>query len=311
MDASHISVIIPTYNGRHILDTTLPGNITKLHQYGITDILIVDDSSTDDTQHIITTQYPAVTYLCTPQNVGFGQTCNLGARAATGTTLWFLNNDMHIEQLDSQIIDQYLNCTDTFAVVPQINRTRDGRLINESLTGGYWAGGWFSAELCPDTATSKLYKEGMPVLWACGGSFFIQSKTFQAFDGFDPLFSPFYFEDLDLSYRGWKSGQRCIYTASSSCQHLHQATIGTLFSKAHVNHVHRTHHYLFIWKNITYWPYRIHHMLTIILKLITLQIIDIKAILNAYKKWRILRPTKPQKPTRSDPKVLALFKEYH
>jgi GT2 family glycosyltransferase len=52
---------------------------------------------------------------------------------------------------------------------------------------------------------------------------------FVALGGFDPLYRPGYFEDLDLSYRGWRCGWRSIYEPRSVIYHR---VGGTLYDPA-------------------------------------------------------------------------------
>lgn len=305
-----ISVIIPTFNGKHILEKTLQNNIAVLSKYGMNDIIIIDDASTDNTASYIQSSFPTINYRANKTNLGFGQTCNQGAKLAKERILFFLNNDMHIKNANPKTIVQYLRNPKIFSVVPKIIRKTTDKEINEALTTGKWEGGWFSAELCPQIEQTGLCTEGMNVLWACGGAFFIKRDTFIKYGGFDPLFSPFYFEDLDLSYRGWKSGKKTIYTKTFECTHMHQATIGKLFDQKKVDHIHRTHHYLFIWKNIHSKPYIIHHIMTIIIKCLSMQIRDILAIISAVIKKTSLKNQTQFPKVFSDKQILSQFKTY-
>ena len=49
-------------------------------------------------------------------------------------------------------------------------------------------------------------------LFACGGAFMVKRKGYLKLGGFDPIYHPLYYEEIDLSYRalkrGWESSLR-------------------------------------------------------------------------------------------------------
>jgi GT2 family glycosyltransferase len=57
------------------------------------DVLVVDNGSTDESLSLVGREYPEVSVVASAKNVGFAEGNNLGARAASGDWLVFLNND--------------------------------------------------------------------------------------------------------------------------------------------------------------------------------------------------------------------------
>ena len=94
--APTISIVIPVFNQwTHTaaclaaLGETLPGELE-------TEIIIVDDGSTDDTRanlERLAEKDNRLRLLVNPVNQGFVDSCNRGAQSATGDFLIFLNND--------------------------------------------------------------------------------------------------------------------------------------------------------------------------------------------------------------------------
>ena len=76
-------------------------------------------------------------------------------------------------------------------------------------------------------------------------------EEFLTLGGFDPLFSPFYWEDVDLSYRARKRGRRIVQVEDARVDHDHGRTIGARFSRAEVATVYERNRLLFTWKNLT------------------------------------------------------------
>ena len=64
------------------------------------------------------------------------------------------------------------------------------------------------------------------------------------------LLSPFYWEDLDLSYRAAKRGYKLVWEPKSVVDHEHETTIGR-FDKTMVARIKERNQLLFNWKNIT------------------------------------------------------------
>jgi GT2 family glycosyltransferase len=66
----------------------------------------------------------------------------------------------------------------------------------------------------------------------------------------EKLFTPYYWEDLDLSYRAMKRGFRLLWEPKAVVNHNHESTISKL-SKRKVLRIQERNELLFIWKNIT------------------------------------------------------------
>ena len=65
----------------------------------------------------------------------------------------------------------------------------------------------------------------------------------------EKVFSPFYWEDIDLSYRATKRGYDVLWEPGSVVDHKHESTVSKL-SKKYVQRIRERNELLFIWKNI-------------------------------------------------------------
>ena len=68
-----------------------------------------------------------------------------------------------------------------------------------------------------------------------GANALIDREKIQLLKGFDEIYAPFYWEDVDLSIRAWRLGWECFYDANSICIHPSSSTIGKLFKKKDVS----------------------------------------------------------------------------
>ncbi len=88
---SLVDLIIPTYNGREHLRTCLLA-VQKKSASGVR-VVVVDDGSTDDTDRMMSTEFPEFDYLRLPGNQGFAAACNAGIAAGSAEFVALLNND--------------------------------------------------------------------------------------------------------------------------------------------------------------------------------------------------------------------------
>ena len=66
-----LSVIIPSYNGRHLLQQNLPAVAATKPE----EIIVVDDASIDTSVEFITADWPQIKLLRLPGNLGFSPVC--------------------------------------------------------------------------------------------------------------------------------------------------------------------------------------------------------------------------------------------
>ena len=90
-----LSIIIINWNSaafvRKCLETVYAG--TNMLNF---EIIVVDNASFDGCGDIIRNEFPAVKFIQSPANLGFARANNLGARAAQGRNILFLNPDTEI-----------------------------------------------------------------------------------------------------------------------------------------------------------------------------------------------------------------------
>jgi GT2 family glycosyltransferase len=77
-----------------------------------------------------------------------------------------------------------------------------------------------------------------------------RSRDFRALGGFDPLFEPFYWEDVDLSWRAWRAGKRVVYRPTSVVEHHHRGSIGAHGKPAWIRAAIERNRLLFQWKHL-------------------------------------------------------------
>jgi glycosyltransferase involved in cell wall biosynthesis len=99
---ARVSIVIPTYNRAHLLGEAIQSALAQTHAGS--EVLVVDDGSTDETAALVAGFGDAVSYL-RQENAGVAAARNHGAAVATGDYLHFLDSD---DVLHPQAVERLL-----------------------------------------------------------------------------------------------------------------------------------------------------------------------------------------------------------
>src|SRR4030043_2127356 len=96
MNNKGVSIIIPNYNGRHLLEKNIPSILEarKNTNNNILEIIVIDDASKDDSVSYLRKYSSEINIIKHKINRGFPATVNTGARTAKGELLVLLNTDV-------------------------------------------------------------------------------------------------------------------------------------------------------------------------------------------------------------------------
>jgi len=233
------SVVIPNYNGKGLLEKNLPKVLACLENKAnrIKEIIIVDDASTDGSVKLIKEKFPEIKLIKHRINRGFSATVNTGARMAKGRLIVLLNNDV-VPKEDFLI-----------SVFPHF-RNKNVFAVSLHEKDFSWAKGKFENGFIvhgPGPKTRKAHQ----TFWVSGGSGVFRRSQWMKLGGMDEkLFSPFYWEDLDLCYRAAKRGWGLLWEPKARVEHKHESTISR-WPKKYVQRIQERNQLLFTWKNLT------------------------------------------------------------
>lgn len=240
-----IGVVIPNYNGAKLLQDNLPTIIAALEYWGGEfDLIVVDDCSTDDSCRLITEQFPQVKLIVNTLNMGFSKTCNVGMAAVKHPVALCINNDVSVNiDLISPLLKHFQN-EDVFAVTPTILAEREGR--NQGVVVGMYGKGFIKGGF----ATIQETHGERENLYAIGACVAYDMKKFRALGGYAEIYTPYLFEDVDISYRAWKRGWKNLYEPGTTVYHYSSATISK--TKKRVKRtIYFRNRFLFHWINLT------------------------------------------------------------
>jgi GT2 family glycosyltransferase len=263
-----VSIVIPNWNGEDLLRSYLPSVLEAKGKYpGRSEIIVVDDASTDRSVNLLMKKFPDVKLIAHQQNKGFGQACWSGALAARYPVLMLLNSDVKVDPL---FVSPLANCFEdpnVFSASPLIF-DEDNEISNETISIPYFRRGKLRYKSFPPQLLLND-KAGLRHPWytlfPLGGAVALDKERFIALGGFDDLFEPFYYEDTDLGFRAWRRGWQCVVVPEARVTHYHQGTIARSFRKFEVKAIRKRNRLFFTWKNLTatrlLWQHIIFHLL--------------------------------------------------
>jgi GT2 family glycosyltransferase len=220
-----LTVVIPSYNGRDLLAECLPALQRAVDQAGFTDrteIIVVDDASSDDTVDWLGAEWPDVQVLTNSTNRGFAVTANRGLTAAKGDWIALLNNDVVVEPDWLSAAMRHWESPRVAAVASRIMSAQRPGVIEEagdeytSVGIPYKAGLYGGADSIESPRVCFA---------ACGASAFLRREALEQV-GFLHEALHAYYEDIELGFRLNLAGWDCVYEGRSVCHHLGSASYG-------------------------------------------------------------------------------------
>lgn len=238
-----LSIVIPNWNGAEQLGQNLTKIYAFLRKSGLKfEIIVIDDASTDDSESVLSDCSFAET-IYNKKNLGFAKTANRGVASAGYKHVFILSNDIVLDNSLEYLLEHF-DRDDVFAVMPQVKWIDTG-FFAYGKRGVIWENGLFKVE--------EQVTGGQPVntLFASGGSAVFKRDLFLDLGGFDSLYEPFYWEEIDLSYRAWKRGYSVIYDPRTFVWNTRCGVIKQFYKQKYIKHISGRNSYLFVWKNIT------------------------------------------------------------
>jgi len=243
-----VSVIVVSYNVRGFLENLLASLRRSLENIS-SEIIVVDNSSDDDTVEFVRREFSEVRLIENRVNVGFGKANNQGIRVASGEYLLIINPDAIVqEDTVSEMVDFMASHPEAGAASCKVLNA-NGTLQKACRRG--FPTPWVAftkisglAFLFPHTKFFGKYNltyldpEEIHEVDAIGGSFmFVPRKVFLEVGGFDEDYF-MYGEDIDLCYKIKKAGYKIYYTPQTTAIHFK----GESTKRSNINHVYEFYH---------------------------------------------------------------------
>lgn len=218
MNPQTVSVIIPTYNRRDVLNRVLQAYLRQTRLECVAEILVIDDGSTDGTRDITSafeTQLP-IRYL-RQANQGPAAARNWGIREAKAPILLFTDDDIIP---DPELIATHLSThdknADTRVAVqgyvtwsPEIHVTPFMRWYGEHSLFGF-------GDIAERDEIDFRY------FYSCNVS--LKADFIRSVGGFDESFKGAAYEDTELAFRLQQAGMKLFYNRNALAYHYQRFT---------------------------------------------------------------------------------------
>ena len=228
-----VSVIIPTYNRKNILEVALRAISEQDYPSNLYEVIVVDDGSDDGTKELVlrltNDSAPKIRYYF-QKHKGFraGQARNLGARHAQGEILIFLDSDVaslrdlvsnHVKSLEG--CDCVLGYAAGFISKREYNISRIKNILEKRglskstvkiLPDSERLNDFYSMDKSGSSTNPGIWKHFFSV------NFSIRKDLFERFE-FNPAFVGWGLEDIELGYSIFKGSYKIEF--NKNCIGLH------------------------------------------------------------------------------------------
>jgi GT2 family glycosyltransferase len=207
-----VELVILNYNGRHHLEHLLPTALREAENYGSDcKFVVLDNRSTQADVAWVARVFPSVKVWVAPRNE-YLFSYNEYAKQSTADILVLLNNDL-------KLCENFL--------LPLLRHFKHEDVFSVGATSLDWEGKEFTCGPSDLTYQNGFYdwkydcsrQELCHTFFTSGGFMAVDRKKFLQLGGFDSLYYPAYVEDVDLCFRAWRNGWRCVFEPTSRVLH--------------------------------------------------------------------------------------------
>lgn len=257
MNLPDAALILLNYNGKSLLEKYLASFVeaSKLSRANCR-VIVLDNQSRDDSIAYVRTHFPNVVIFQASQNKVL---CSFNEIMShlTEEVVVLLNNDMKAEP---HFVD------------PLLRPFREKKDIFFTATHGDKSSPrirW--GTLSADTSSLQNNPQQLetPGFVFSAGVAAFDRKKFQALGGYDEMYLPGYYEDVDLCYRAWKHGWKGYYAPESRKTHEGSASFKATYGSFFIQKLAYRNSILFMIKNIRDKTLLIQWVLMLFLRLLT------------------------------------------
>ncbi len=189
--------------------------------------ILVDNGSADNVREMITDYKISgydFTFLLNDTNVGIASGRNQGASIARGEYILFIDNDVEI--IDPNWLSVIVNCLTSDSSIGVA-----GSVLVKPNGEIQFAGGSIDVDgnvvFCQNPDAEKMHSNYFLTEFCIGACMALSKELWQHLDGFDTIFDPMDYEDVDLCLRARRFGKRCAVVTGSRLMHNAHTTTGS------------------------------------------------------------------------------------
>ncbi|MBI2419175.1 MAG: glycosyltransferase, partial [Ignavibacteriales bacterium] len=224
-----LSIIIVNYNVKDFLHHLLQSINAAVRDISA-EVIIVDNASTDGSVEMLRREFPGITLIASPENLGFSRANNAGIKKSKGRYILLLNPDTLIGEETFVTMIKFLDEHKEVGLAGCKLLNPDGTLQLACRRG--FPGPWVS--FCKVTGLSSIFpksrlfakynltyldeNQSHEVDAISGAFMMIRKEVVDEIGGLDEQFF-MYGEDLDWCYRVQKAGHKVYYVHNTKIIH--------------------------------------------------------------------------------------------
>jgi GT2 family glycosyltransferase len=217
--APFVSVVIPTWNGLHLLQECLESlNRSTVSAH----VIVVDNGSTDGTVDWLRAAQPGVRLIANPRNLGFAVALNQGVRVAPTGWVAPLNNDaLPAPDWLERMLQVGTGDARIGAVASRMMFRSDPNIVSSAGIRVDTAGGAWDLLV----GARAWPRAPVPVFGASAGACMYRREMLLDVGLFEETFFA-YLEDVDLAWRAQARGWRSVLAPDAAVTHAVSASGG-------------------------------------------------------------------------------------
>ena len=247
---AEVSIVIPNYNGmKYIEDCLQAVYAQRVEQEPDTEILVVDNGSTDGSRELVREKFPNVRLIALDDNYGFCRAVNEGIRHSQAPYVILLNNDTQVcRGFVWELVQGIKRSEKVFSCAAKMIQLYDKKKLDDA--GNYYCAlGWAYAR--GKGKPVQCYSRAEEIFASCGGAAIYRKSVFEEIGLFDEEHFA-YLEDVDIGYRAKRHGYHNLFLPRAKVYHAGSGTSGSRYNEFKVRYASRNSVYL-IYKNMPFF----------------------------------------------------------
>jgi len=248
-----ISIIIPVYKNYEMFFKFF--EINKKY-FEDCEIIVMNDYPQENITKPVKKILADAIVINNKKNLGFAGNVNRGILKSTRDYVFLMNSDVVLKDYSYLNSLKHFKLDKNLFAVGFAQIEKDGKIVGANRA-------YFNNGLINHSSLLPTPYNLQPNFWAEGGSSIFKKSLFIKLGLLDDLYNPFYWEDIDLSYRAWKAGYKILFDQNIRVEHRHESTIGKYFDKSKIIKTAFRNQLIFHWKNLTDKDLIIKHLMNI------------------------------------------------
>ncbi len=244
-----VSIVLPSLDVFELFEANLPPLLEEVERRAVGDeVILVDDTGRDVLAERVSADFPTLVVIAREENGGFAAALLSGVERAGHDLVFSMNTDVRVRPRFLEPLVECLADEEVVAAVPLVFLNGDEHEIESTTELRFEDGLPVIIQEGLDSGVPPERVQPCPVAFAVGGAFLFRRVEFLERGGFDGLYQPFYWEDVDLGFAAWREGRRVVLQPASVVEHHHRGTIGELVPEEIFRASIERNRLLFSWK---------------------------------------------------------------